>query len=306
LVDVWPCVLLLAALVTAALALLAFRPKTGFLLAWPFLLLAPTSSLVPVALQPMAEHRMYLPLAAVAAAVAVLLSLPRRRTLWIVALLLAAALGAATYHRNATYADEIELWRDTVEKRPANDRALTNLGAALLQHDRVAEARAPLIRAVELNQRNPEALTNLGFLHSRDGRLADAIDCFEQTVRFAPGLATAHYNLGCVLLKTGRIADAGKSFAQAIQLNPDYGDAHDNLGIILAAGGRFEAAVEHFSEALRVNPRDVEAYVNRAAAHLKLDRRANARADYQSALALRPDLADVRRQLENLQPPVAK
>ena len=306
LAAVWPCVLLVVALVTAALALLAFRPKMGFLLAWPFLLLAPTSSFVPVALQPMAEHRMYLPLAAVAVAAAVLLASLRLQKSWIVVLFLGAALGAATLQRNATYADEIELWRDTVKKRPANDRALTNLGAALLKHDRVDEARAPLTRAVALNPRNPEALTNLGFLHARDGKLADATDCFERTVQLAPGLATAHYNLGCVLLKTGRIADAGKSFARAIQLNPDYGDAHDNLGIILAAGGRFEAAIEHFSESLRVNPRDAEAYVNRAAAHLKLNRPANARADYQAALALRPDLAEVRRQLEILQSPAAK
>ena len=306
LAQVWPCVLLLAALVTAALALLWVRPKTGFLLAWPFLLLAPTSSFVPVALQPMAEHRMYLPLAAVAVAVAVLLASLHLRKPWIVVLFFGAALGAATLQRNATYGDEIELWRDTVKKRPANERALTNLGAALLKNNRVDEARVPLARAVELNPRNPEALTNLGFLHARDGKLADAIDCFERTVQLEPGLATAHYNLGCVLLKTARIADAGKSFARAIQLNPDYGDAHNNLGIILAAGGRFEAAVGHFSEALRVNPRDAEAYVNRAAAHLKLNHPASARADYQAALALRPDLADVRRQLENLQLPAAK
>ena len=45
-------------------------PKIGFLGAWFFAILAPTLSIVPVATQVVAEHRMYLPLAAVLTAVA--------------------------------------------------------------------------------------------------------------------------------------------------------------------------------------------------------------------------------------------
>ena len=41
------------------------QPAIGFVGIWFFLILAPSSSVVPVVGQPMAEHRMYLPLAAV-------------------------------------------------------------------------------------------------------------------------------------------------------------------------------------------------------------------------------------------------
>ena len=44
---------------------LVYRPRLGFLGAWFFVILAPSSSVVPVAGQTIAEHRMYLPLAAV-------------------------------------------------------------------------------------------------------------------------------------------------------------------------------------------------------------------------------------------------
>jgi len=40
-------------------------PMAGFLGVWFFLILAPTSTVMPIAEQPMAESRMYLPLAAV-------------------------------------------------------------------------------------------------------------------------------------------------------------------------------------------------------------------------------------------------
>ncbi len=68
--EIVPYAVVLALLGLATLAALWRWPKIGFLGAWFFLILAPTSSVVPVATQTIAEHRMYLPLAAVLTAVA--------------------------------------------------------------------------------------------------------------------------------------------------------------------------------------------------------------------------------------------
>src|ERR1019366_8509421 len=62
---------LVAALVAATVWALVRRPALGFLGAWFFLILAPSSSFVPVATETMAEHRMYLPLIAVVVLAAV-------------------------------------------------------------------------------------------------------------------------------------------------------------------------------------------------------------------------------------------
>ena len=51
----------------AQATVLRYWPAIGFAGAWFFVILAPTSSVVPLADQPMAEHRMYLSLAAVIA-----------------------------------------------------------------------------------------------------------------------------------------------------------------------------------------------------------------------------------------------
>ncbi len=64
-----PDAILVALLGLATLVALWRWPKVGFLGAWFFAILAPTSSIVPVATQVVAEHRMYLPLAAVVTAV---------------------------------------------------------------------------------------------------------------------------------------------------------------------------------------------------------------------------------------------
>ena len=65
-----PDAILVALLGLATLVALWRWPKIGFLGAWFFAILAPTLSVLPVATQVVAEHRMYLPLAAVLTAVA--------------------------------------------------------------------------------------------------------------------------------------------------------------------------------------------------------------------------------------------
>src|SRR5213593_4902772 len=71
LAEVWTQAGLLFVLFGATLIALAWRPPWGFLGAWFFLLLAPTSSVLPLATQTVAEHRMYLSLAAIIAAIVV-------------------------------------------------------------------------------------------------------------------------------------------------------------------------------------------------------------------------------------------
>jgi len=58
-----PYAVVVAGLLAATLAALWRRPKVGFLGAWFFLVLAPSSSVFPL-VETVAEHRMYLPLAA--------------------------------------------------------------------------------------------------------------------------------------------------------------------------------------------------------------------------------------------------
>lgn len=114
------------------------RPAAGFLGAWFFLILAPTSSFIPI-LDPSFEHRMYLPLAAVIAgavlATARLLALTAggagARAGGALALTAVLLLGAATLRRNHDYRSFLSIWADTAWKRPLNPRARSNHGAAL-------------------------------------------------------------------------------------------------------------------------------------------------------------------------------
>src|SRR5205085_3990733 len=63
--DVAPYAITVAALLAATIVALVRNPPVGFLGAWFFLTLAPTSSIMPVSTEVGAERRMYLPLMAI-------------------------------------------------------------------------------------------------------------------------------------------------------------------------------------------------------------------------------------------------
>ena len=100
LADVWWQAAMVIGLVAATLAAFRWRPALGFLGAWVFITLAPTSSFVPIATEVGAERRMYLPLMAVAAllvipGISALRQRSSRATMAMVSVI-AVALGAAT------------------------------------------------------------------------------------------------------------------------------------------------------------------------------------------------------------------
>jgi tetratricopeptide (TPR) repeat protein len=255
-----PYALVLAALLVAVGFALRFRPVLGFLGAWFFLILAPTSSVVPIAFQPMAEHRLYLSLAAVVALVVVGLYRFIGRSSLAVCAAAAVVLGGLTAQRNDDYRSEVGIWTDNVTKCPNNERAHNSLGNAWLEIP---------------------------------GHLADAIPEFEKSLRLKPDYAEAHYNLAVALGKAGRVAEAIPHYQEALRLKPDYAEAHKNLGSALAdLPGRLDEAIGHFEVAVRINPDDAEARNNLGGALAHLPNRVpDAIAQLEASIRLNPDLA---------------
>ncbi len=128
--EVAPYAVLLAVMVAGVLVELKRRPAIGLVGAWFFLILAPTSSVVPISGQPMAEYRMYLPLAAVITLVVIGIDSRMGRRSTAVFLALAVGLGFLATWRNEDYRTELSIWNDTVAKCPDN-AALRPISAGL-------------------------------------------------------------------------------------------------------------------------------------------------------------------------------
>ncbi len=277
------------------------RPALGFLGAWFFLILAPSSSVVPVATQTMAEHRMYLPLAAVVTLAVLAVHRWFGRAALPVWLAVGVAFAAVTALRNLDYRSPQGLWADVAQKLPENGRAHNNLGAYLLIDGRFAEARARFDEALRLDPRHASAHYNLGNLLSKTGRKNEAIAAYEEALRLDPGLADAQVNLGNALDELGRPAEAVPHYEAALRLDPGAPDANTDLGADLLRLGQVPAAIDHLQAALDAEPARAETWNDLAAARQEQGDVAAARAAAGQALRLKPDLPAAHYTLGNIE-----
>ena len=261
--EALPIVLLLAATVWG----LVRRHPLGFFGAWFFLILAPTSSIVP--LPDLAfEHRMYLPLAAVVAA-AVLGGYVALRRLFAarattiaglgLLLLLAVPLGLATRARNADYRSPIALWSATVATQPQNARAHLSLGVALDGQGRWREALVHLRTAVELDPALVKARINYAIALMEAGDPQAALPHLRRALELDPERATAHSNLGIALLQLGRRDEGIAALRDALRYDANNVEAHFNLALALIESGREAEARRHYEAAYRLDPNYVRA-----------------------------------------------
>ncbi|ACB74635.1 tetratricopeptide repeat protein [Opitutus terrae] len=301
LAAVWPQALLLLGLAGVGFWLLARNQAGGFLIASFFLLLAPSSSLVPIATQTVAEHRMYLASAVVIAAVAfgcwrAMQRLASSRTgAWVTSAALGAAvlaLGVAAHGRNQLYRSELALWQDTVAKRPDNPRAHHNFGLALAAAGRSDEAMAEFRRAIALQPNHVFAHTQLALALLDRGEPEAASAHFRAALAADPSYAAARVNLGRALARLGRTDEAATEYEAVLRAEPGAVDAGTNLAALLLARGETERAAALLAAATAAAPALAEPHYHYGLALEQLGRIAEAESALRQATELKPDWAE--------------
>jgi protein O-mannosyl-transferase len=267
--EIWPYAVVVALLLVASVRVIWRHPAAGFPGLWFVATLAPTSSVVPVATQTMAEHRMYLALAAV-----VVLATTSAYAWWnglqakrassgpglslvvpgVVLAIVVALLGNATVRRNQAYRSAVSIWQDTADKRPNNPRAHAGLGDALAAAGETGGAIAHYTRALEIDPGDYQTHNNLGIVLAGLGRTEEAIAQYDRALQIRPDFAAAHYNLGTVLAGAGRKEEAVAHFERALQLRPDMAEVHYRLGALLERMGATEDAARHYEVAVSLMP----------------------------------------------------
>ncbi|MBI5767462.1 MAG: tetratricopeptide repeat protein [Verrucomicrobia bacterium] len=268
-------------------------PAVGFAGTWFALMLAPTTSVVPIAGQPVADHRMYLALLApVVVVVAAAVRWGGARA--VVGLgVVALAAGTGTWWRNRDYRSAEAIWSDAVAKAPRNPRAWDALGLVLLDSLRLPEARRALEVAVTLRPQWSLPHSHLAVVLSRLGEVDRAIEAHRRAVELDPddpGLRNAY---AVALAGAGRFEEAWRQFEEALRRIKDHALLLANACDVLRRLGRLEEAIQLGEKAVAQVPWNHGAHGNLAMALLQAGRVEEAVAHHREWLRLQPGYTGV-------------
>ena len=281
----------------------------GFVGAWFFMILAPTSSFLP-SIDPIFLHRMYLPLAAVVSVVVMGLYAVMGRLSLAVFVVMAIGLGVLTGQENRIFSKEphynkglglaavgryreaIWNYEQALQITPNDPDAQYDLAVVLMRLGLPQQAINHYSRALQLKPDFAEAHNNLGFALAEAGRFQEAIGHCEQALRIHPYYAEAHNNLGIALAGQGKLLQAEEQFEQAVRIKADLAEAYYNLGKTLKQAGQIDEAIAQYKQALRIRPEFAEAHYNLGNSLLQAGRTNDAIRHYEHALRIKPDYAE--------------
>jgi tetratricopeptide (TPR) repeat protein len=248
------------------------RPWLGFLGAWFFVILAPSSSFLPIVSEFSAEHRMYLPLISLAAlAVIGGWELAGRLKLQEVApraaIVIVLALALTTSARNSVYSSAELIWNDAIAKRPDNARAYYNLGYTFLEEgkdfpggsqeriDHSKRAAAEFYKSIQLWPGYPPSAMKLAEAMVNMDEFKGAEELYGQIVhKGAPYSIEAYYQRATLRARREDWAEAKQDYEAALALNPDEPDTHYRLGIVLQKMQDWKGARREIETSLRLQP----------------------------------------------------
>jgi tetratricopeptide (TPR) repeat protein len=173
----------------------------------------------------------------------------------------------------------------------AQAQAQAELGMALQQVGKIAQAAQAYLKAVELNPAWAEMNAMLAIALQSIGEHDQAIVAYRKALALNPKDAQSHSNLGVLLQTLGRSQEAIEFLNKAVEIDPQFAEAYANLGIIYQAQGQVDKAVQMLQKALDIRPNYAQAHANLGVCYQQQGQWADAAASLQVATVLQPDYA---------------
>jgi tetratricopeptide (TPR) repeat protein len=223
-------------------------------------MLVPMIGLVQVGSQALADRYMYLPQIGLLIAVVwaandlfAALGIVRARKAAVAGAVIAAC-ATLSFAQVRHWRDSISLFEHTLRVTSFNGIAHANLGLALIERGRHAEAEQHFRAILGVVPDDPTALANLGATLVRQGRYAEAEPPLRRALGSEPDNPKIMGNLGVALSLTGRAKEAVPLFEAAIQQGDDSAESRLNYAVALANTGQIERAREEARAALSMDP----------------------------------------------------
>ena len=218
------------------------------------ILLAPTSSFVPI-LDPAAERRLYLPFLGLTL---IVLEAARRlklsQIIWIGAAV-CLVFSALAYQRSELWGDPVALWADAATKSPHKMRPHFQLGYEYYVAGNCAQSAASYEAASKLTPPRFDLLMDWALSLDCAGDEHKALDVLHEAERYDNG-AHVHATLGMVYAKLGQKDEALQELTIAERADPRFEATYIYRGNIAEAAGDRASAAREYQRALSINPQN--------------------------------------------------
>jgi protein O-mannosyl-transferase len=241
--------ILLAALITAAILARRRYPLASFGFLIFLILLAPTSSVIPIA-DPLVERRMYLPMIGLIVMACQLGCGQRWSIVWVS--VLAAILmvfGVLCYQRNQMWGKPDQIWESAVQASAGKGRPYLGLVEILTAENRCADAIPYLERGERLMPRDPSIQVAWAKALECQGKREDALQRLDRAATILPN-SDVYQLIGLLCGEMGKEEAAGAALRKATQLEPRNSSAHSALGLWYEATGDAADAEQEYRQAL--------------------------------------------------------
>lgn len=160
---------------------------------------------------------------------------------------------ALQYQREDNPPGAEALYKRAIALRSGWDWPYVALGDLLGRHTfgRTEEAKEYLRQAIDLNPQWTRPYSVLAIVLRMENRLDEAEAAALAALQLAPEDIAANNNYGNLLLAQGRLEESEQYYRKASELNPDHPKPYYNLACLYSLLGREEDAISHLREAIR-------------------------------------------------------
>ncbi len=244
------------------------RPVIGFIGAWFFIILGPSSSVIPIVTEVAAERRMHLPLLAVIATVALVSKWGCQRlqaqrgwspqafhqlTVTSVTAVL-VVFTVLSLRRNYDYRSVESIWQASLAELPHNLRSYHSLAAHYFRcGDR--EKLEHIARAgLALDPTHYNLVVMLGLELQKQERHAEADEILAKALQSVPNHVGLLLYAGQTAVVREQWAEAESFFRRATVANPDNAVAFNELAGVLVRLQKLDEALECGRRAVQIEP----------------------------------------------------
>jgi tetratricopeptide (TPR) repeat protein len=294
--EIYPYLAMVVALVGLSIWALWKKPEIGYLGMWYFLILAPTSTIMPIK-DVIFEHRMYLPLAAPLCLLvlgfyqwAFIDKFARSKTVLFYGLSIIAVVIAGLFMPLPMLPFKELLARQGIYFLATAVMGGLFVLAWLTGGKTLVKVKAlptilPMILAVVV------AIIFAVISYSRNATYATPVTVWQDVADKRPENPRAHSNLGVSLIYANSINEGMAHLRRAVECDPTFVDAYYNMGVMLNIRQDNQGSMDNYRKATEADPKYIIARYNLAAALANAGRVPEAIKQYDIILEQQPDHA---------------